>query len=658
MAGTPSWRTAEASYSDEVISDDTLGELFAASAERNAESVAQLYKGGVYDRSLSDDVLPSAPPGEYASITYERMHHLVKRLAAGFRSLGVESDTRVGLFSSTRMEWALSDFALLSAGGVVTTVYTESSPKQVQYLLSDPGAEAVVVENEELLRRVLEVEDDLSLSFIVVVDDCDVDRPNVYSLNEVYERGVETFDEDAYRSWLAERDAEDLASLIYTSGTTGQPKGVQLTHRNFRSNVNQTRKRLAPRPDKHPDLPTVDAETTSIAFLPLAHVFERLAGHFFMYGSGAAVGYVENPDTLADDIQKIRPNTGASVPRVYERIFGTMREQASDSGVKKRIFGWAVDVAREYARADDPGPVLELKHGLADRLVYSTVKEKLGGNIEFMVSGGGSLSKTLCETFLGMGLTIVEGYGLTETSPVITTNPPEDVRPGTLGVPVADVDVRIDTSVVDASEFEDVEGPVGELLVDGPNVTSGYWEEPGATERAFSERDGTRWFHTGDIVEQTDDDFLVYHDRLKELLVLSTGKNVAPQPIEDHFSTSDRVEQIMVVGDDQKFVGALIVPNFEEVARLAAAEGVDLPDDDYARCADERVRAWIQEAVDEANAELEKIERIKRFELVPKEWTAENDLLTPSMKKKRRNIRTEFDQKLRDIYGDDYNPKN
>ena len=652
---TPGWRTAEAEYTDEVIGDDTLGEMFAATAERNGTDDAQLYKGGVYDRSLAEDVIPTAPDGEYAGLSYERMHEIVKYLAAGFRDLGVAADTRVGLFSSTRMEWAISDFAVLSAGGVITTVYTESSPAQVQYLLDDPDAEFVIVENADLLDRVLEVEDDLSLEGIVLVDEYDGDREDVYTLADVYERGAETFEEAAYRSWLDARDPDDLASLIYTSGTTGQPKGVQLTHRNFRSNVNQSRKRLAPRPDKHPDVPAIGADSTSISFLPLAHVFERLAGHFFMFASGATVGYVENPDTLADDIQLIQPTTGASVPRVYERIFDRMREQASESPIKQRIFNWAVGVARTYARTDDPGVVLEAKHGLADTLVYSTVKEKMGGNIEFMVSGGGSLSKTLCETFVGMELTILEGYGLTETSPVITTNPPEDIRPGTLGVPVTDVDIRIDTDVVDASQFDDVSGELGELLVRGPNVTSGYWKQPGPSERAFTEIDGERWFRTGDVVERTPEDYLIYHDRIKEILVLSTGKNVAPQPIEDMFATSDRVDQVMVVGDDQKFIGALIVPNFEELARWADAEGIDLPDDPYERCADERVREWVQVAVDEANADLEKIERIKRFGLVPEEWTAENDMLTPSMKKKRRNIRTALEDKLQDIYGDSYN---
>jgi len=270
--------------------------------------------------------------------------------------------------------------------------------------------------------------------------------------------------------------------------------------------------------------------------------------------------------------------------------------------------------------------------------------------MEFMVSGGGSLSKDLCETFNGMGITVVEGYGLTETAPVVTVNPPGDIRPGTLGVPVYGMDVRLDKSVVDPTEFDDVRGAIGELQVRGPNVTEGYWNRLGETERAFTEDD---WFRTGDIVEQTDDGFLIYHDRIKEIIVLSTGKNVAPQSIEDAFSTSDRVDQIMVVGDDRKFVGAIVVPNFEALRHWADREGIDLPADDEAVCDDDRVKEWIGEAIDEVNEGLERVERIKGFVLVPQEWTAENDLLTPTMKKKRRNIRNAFESKLAEIYADD-----
>nr|WP_324662960.1 long-chain fatty acid--CoA ligase [Haloarcula sp. CK38] len=629
---------------------DTLGELLAATAARNADRDAQRYKGGIYDRSLTGEVLPGPPDGEYGAVSYERLGELVRYLAAGFHDLGVTADTRVGLFASTRMEWALADFAVLSAGGVVTTVYTDSSEQQVQYLLDDPDAELAVVGTEDQLDRVLAVEDDLSLDAVVTMDDCAPDRGDVLTLAEVYDRGEAAFEASAYESWLSDRSVDDLASIIYTSGTTGRPKGVKLTHRNFRANVNQTRRRLGPRPDKDPDLPTVAAGKRSIAFLPLAHVFERLAGHFFMYASGVTVCYAESPDTLADDLRQVRPHMGASVPRVYERIFRRMREQAGESTVKERIFEWAVGVARAYARADDPGAALSLQHGLADRLVYSTVREGLGGEVEFMVSGGGSLSKSLCETFIGMGVDIVEGYGLTETAPVVAINPPEDLRPGTLGYPVTELDTYIDEGVVDATEFDEASGRLGELLVDGPNVTEGYWNDPGGTTRGFTERDGRRWFRTGDVVEQTGDGFLVYHDRIKQLLVLSTGKNVAPQPIEDRFATVDVVDQILVVGDDRKFVGALVVPDFEEIERLAAKEGVDLPEDPAARCDHEAVRGWVQAAVDAVNADLERTERIKAFELVPEEWTTRNDLLTPSMKKKRRNIHQEFEAAVDAIY--------
>ncbi|QLH84149.1 AMP-dependent synthetase/ligase [Halosimplex pelagicum] len=645
------WWAAEQSYTDEVVGTDTLASMFEAAADRYGSAPAQRYKGGVYDRSLAPDVIPEAPGGEYADISYEEMRSIVRRLAAGFRELGLEAGDRVAIFADTRMEWALADFAALAAGGAVTTVYTDSSPKQVTYLLDDPEATGVVVGDESLLERVHEVDEDLDLSFSVVMDEVApdgpaADREDALTMGELYDRGDEAFDADAYREWIDERDPDDLASIIYTSGTTGRPKGVRLTHRNFRANVNQCRKRMGPRPDKG-ETPVLDEDSRTISFLPLAHVFERLAGHFLMFASGATVGYAESPDTLPEDLQLLAPTTGASVPRVYERIFDNMREQASDSAAKERIFEWAVGVARDYARADDPGVALRSKRAVADRLVYSTVRERMGGEVEFLVSGGGSLSRELAEMFLGMGIPVVEGYGLTETAPVLSVNPTEEIRPGTMGPPVTDVDARLDESAVGDDQFPEADGPVGELEVTGPNVTDGYWNAPAETDATFTE-DG--YFLTGDIVEITPEGYLRYKDRLKQLIVLSTGKNVAPEPIEDRFATNERVDQVMVVGDDRKFVGAVVVPNFEAVRRWADREGIDLPDDDEAVCRDERVREWVGEAVDEVNAELERVERIKAFELVSREWTAENDLLTPSMKKKRRNIRHVHDDAIERIY--------
>jgi|GEM_PF-31115 len=694
------WREAERDFSDEVTGMTTLPRMFEESAERNENRPAQRYKGGIYDRSLTETVLPAAPDGEFRSIPYAEMRDVVHHLAAGFRDLGVEGGTRVGIFADTRMEWAQTDFALLAAGGVVTTVYTGSSPRQAQYLLDDPGAEGVVVENEELLDRVLAVEDELDLEFIVVMDVIDdgddaFDRDDIHTLAEVHDRGAELFDPDEYEGWLDERDPEDLASLIYTSGTTGQPKGVELTHANFRSNVNQVYARYGPRPDKGDDVPAIDRETRTVSFLPLAHVFERLAGHFLMFASGASVAYAESPDTVQEDFQSVGPTTATSVPRVYEKMYDAIREQARESDLKARIFEWATDVGRAYHEADSPGIALEAKRKVADKLVFGQVKEALGGEVEFFISGGGSLSAELCALYHGMGLPIFEGYGLTETAPVVAVNPPEDPKVGTIGPPVVDVDVRVDRSIVSQEKYADRAGEVGELLVRGPNVTAGYWNKPEETESAFvsdaalddaadaaataedggaadadggavegdeggaAEADGGtaeaatddhRWFRTGDVVHLRPDDYIEFEERAKQILVLSTGKNVAPAPIEDAFASSEVVEQCMVVGDGRKFVSAIVVPNLDGLHKWSDGEGIDLPDDEDALIDDERVRERIQREIDEVNENFESYETIKKFRLVGQEFTEDNDLMTPTMKKKRRNILDRFAAEIDSMY--------
>lgn len=647
------WRDAEREHDDEVIGETTLARMFENAAARHPNRPAQQYKGGIYDRSLTPSILPAADSGRFRAISYTEMRNIVRNLAAGFRELGVETGDRVGIFSNTRMEWAQTDFGLLGAGGVITTVYTSSSPDQVRYLLEDPDASGVVVENEQLLERVLEVEEDLDLEFIVSIDSLEGydDREDIMTLDEVHDRGEDAFDLEAYEGWVDEPAMDDLASLIYTSGTTGKPKGVQLTHRNFRSNVNQVRKRYGPRPDKGEDVPSIDEETTVVSYLPLAHVFERTAGHFLMFASGSCVAYAENTETLQADFGLVQPQSSTSVPRVYEKIYDAIREQASESPVKERIFNWATGVGREYQNADSPGPVLSLKHSLADKLVFSTVREALGGEVEMLISGGGSLSPDLATLYHGMGLPIYEGYGLTETSPVVACNPMEEPKIGTIGPSLPGVDITVDESVTDDDTFEDDPGEVGELLVSGENVTQGYWNKPGATDRAFTEDDdGTRWFRTGDIVHLRPDDYIEFRERAKQILVLSTGKNVAPAPIEDSFAASEVVEQCMVVGDGEKFVGALLVPNTAHLLEWADQEGIDLPDDPEAICRDDRVQAYIQEEVDRVNENFEKHETIKQFRLVPQEFTEENDMLTPTMKKKRRVILERFDDRVDEIY--------
>ena len=686
------WREAEREFTDDVVAREPLPRTFERSAERNADRLAQRYKGGIYDRSLvSSGVLPAAAAGEYGDVTYAEMRGIVRRLAAGLRELGVEADTRVALYAQTRMEWAQTDFAALAAGATVTTVYASSSPRQVRYLLEDPDATVVVAENRELLDEVLAVVDDLDheLDAVVTFDDIDADAvderleaeaddaasalsaADVYTLGEVHALGEETFDVAAYESWIDAAEMTDLASLIYTSGTTGQPKGVRLTHANFRENVNQCYRRFADRPGRDADTPGVSPESTTLSFLPLAHVFERLAGHYMMFAAGATVCYAESPDTLREDFQLVRPTTTTSVPRVYEKLYDAIREQASESPVKERIFQWAVEVGRSHHEAEDPGVVLDAKRALADRLVFSSVREAIGGNIEFFISGGGSLSAELCALYHAMDLPILEGYGLTETSPVVCVNPPEEPKVGTVGTPVLDTEVAIDGSVV-GDEVADLPGDVGELLVRGPQVTDGYWNRPDATADAFTEPDrlpddavvaGTPpeerggdpddpWFNTGDIVQLRPDGYVAFRERAKQLLVLSTGKNVAPGPIEDRFAANEFVEQCVVLGDGRKFVSALIVPNFERLASWANARGVELADDPGAICRDDRVRERIEAEVGRVNEEFEPYERIKQFRLVEEEFSEDNDLLTPTMKKKRRNILDRFADEVDLIYDD------
>jgi long-chain acyl-CoA synthetase len=437
-----------------------------------------------------------------------------------------------------------------------------------------------------------------------------------------------------------------VASLIYTSGTTGKPKGVRLTHRNFRANINQLRRRFGDRPDKSTELPSVGHGTVALSFLPLAHVFERLAGHFFLFASGATVAYAESADTVAEDIETVQPTAAISVPRVYGRIFASMREDA-DSPLKRRIFERAVDAAKRSSQHENPGRTLRFERALADRLVYSTLREAMGGNIDFFISGGGSLSPELAQLFDGMNLPIFEGYGLTEAAPVVSVNPPEESKPGTLGPALTGVETKLDASVLPAKQRERADGDIGELLVRGPNVADGYWNRPSETDKTF---DSDGWLRTGDIIKYDEDGYLLYHERLKQLLVLTTGKNVAPGPIEDAFATSERVEQTMVLGDDEKFVSALLVPNFEGLRAWAARSDIELPSERAAVCRDENARAWVEAHVSEVNEELEPHEQIKRFELIPTEWTPENDLLTPSLKKKRRNITERFDKQVGRIY--------
>jgi len=678
-------RQAEAAFDHPSLGSATIPELFVSTAARHPSAAAHAYKGGVYDRSLVDvGAIPEAPNDAYADLTYSELETVVKHLAAGFHDLGLEPDDRLSIVSHTRMEWTQVDLATLAAGGVVTTAYPSATDDRLEYLLTDPEPTGIVVENSELLGRVLALEPAVDAEFIVVMDSLPDgsgmagavrDRGDILTLGTVYERGATVFESDSWESWLSARTSANLASIIYTSGTTGQPKGVRLTHGNFCANVDQTFRRFGPRPDRSV-VPHLDHTSRHLSVLPLAHVFERLVGGYLMIAAGATVAYAESPETLGDDFRAVAPTCSTAVPRLYERLFEKFEAEASGSVVSERLFNWAVDVAKRFHLADDPGRRLRVAHAVADRLVYSGIREALGDELELFISGGDSLSADLCATFHGMGIPIFEGYGLTETAPVVSVNPPEAPEVGTIGPPLLDVETRIDTTVdIDGtaggsrSGSVDEGATVGELLVRGPNVTDGYWNRPDGTAKAFVSPDSSesasvdetvestetatdRWFRTGDLVEQLPSEYLVFRGRRKQLLVLSTGKNVVPGPIEDTISESPLIEQCLLIGDGRPVVGALIVPNVEAIRWWANREGVDLPTESAQLVADKTVHAHIETEIEAATRGFQPHERVDSFDLVVDPFTVDNGLLTPTLKKKRRTITDRYADRIDQLYLD------
>ena len=626
------------------VREETLPQLFERVAADGPDRVAQRYKGGVYDRSLVEaGVVDSAPDGAYTSLTYAELRHVVHRLAAGFRALGLTPGDRLAILAETRMEWAHVDFAALAAGGVVTAAYPSGSPDRLRTLLEDADPALLVLGGATDLADLEAIEDDLEvdLQAVVTMDAVDANATStrlgagedaaICTLGDVYERGARAFERERYRAWVEAVDPDALASLVYTSGTTGRPKGVRLTHAAFRANVAQCLDRLGD--GAGAEGRGLDADSTALSVLPLTHVFERTMGHYLVFGAGGTVAYAEGPKTLAEDLSLVRPTMASGVPRIYEKLFA----------------------------------------GLADPDSDTATRAAFGGEIDWLVSGGGALSPSLCAAYHEAGLPILEGYGLTETAPVVSVNPPADPAVGTIGPPVADTQIAIDERVGEAIEPSvrdaDADDPVGELLVRGPQVTDGYWNRPDATREAFSSPTDLPalvtagaspatwggdpdepWFHTGDVVRLRADGHLVFQERAKRLLVLSTGENVAPKRIETRLTDDPLVDQCVVLGDGRRFVSALLVPAVDAAVRWAADAGVDLPRDRPAASRNAQLRERLAAAVETANADLEPVERVKRFRVVPTRLTPENGLLTPTLKQKRDAICERFGDEIESMY--------
>lgn len=657
-------RSDQAAFDHPALGSRTVPEAVVAAVDRHPTAVAQSYKGGVYDRSLVDSgAIPAAPDGGYADLSYGELQSLVDHLAAGFRRLGITSGDRLTLVSETRMEWTQVDLAIQTAGGVVSTVYPELTDGRFEFLLSDTQPTGVVVENAELLAQLLALEDVPDLEFVVVIDSLADgsgmaaavrDRNDILTLGAVYDRGVTDFDAAAVDAWRSSIEPPDLATIVYTSGTTGQPKGVRLTHRNLTANVDQTFRRFGPCPDRD-DVPHLDHTTRHLSVLPLAHIFERLVGSYLMLAAGATIAYAESTETLAVDFQLVEPTTLTAVPRLYERLYERFEQQASSSVVGRRLFEWATSVAARYHETATPSCWLRLAHAVADRLVFREIRAGLGGNLELCISGGDSLSAELCAMFHGMGVPVFEGYGLTEAAPVVSANPPDAPQSGTIGPPLSGLDIQLDETV-DGETTPGSNGTVGELLVCGPNVSAGYWNCPEATDRTFviaddDAVDGTRrWLRTGDIVERRPSGYLVFCERRTELLVLSTGKNVAPTPLEDAIETGPLIAQCVVVGDSRPYVTALVVPAFDAVRAWAEREKLALPAEPARVVDDDRLQSRIQHAVETHTESFEPHERVGDIRLVAEEFRVDNELLTPTMKPRRAAIAERYADEIDALY--------
>jgi len=543
----------------------------------------------------------------------------------GLRALGLEKGDRVAILSENRPEWAYADLAVLAAGAVDAPIYSTLSAPQVLYILNDSEARAVFVSSAAQARKVAEVQARAPrLQFVIRMEDGTEFPAGSLSLEEVRARGREALarDPQAVRARAAEVRPDDLATLIYTSGTTGDPKGVMLLHSNVVSNVMAASGVLS-------DLGPQD---TCLSFLPLCHIFERMAGYYLMLQAGATIAYAESVEKVPDNMGEVRPTLMCSVPRLYEKMYARVHEKvAADPPLRQRIFAWAVGVGREGFRhrveKTTPGALLKLKLGLADKLVFAKIKARTGGRLRLFVSGGAPLAREIAEFFGSAGLLILEGYGLTETSPVITVNRPEDLKPGSVGKPLAGVEVHI------AGD--------GEILTRGPHVMKGYFKRPEATSEAI---DAEGWFHTGDIGFVDEQGFLVITDRKKDIIVTSGGKNIAPQPIENSIKTNPFVAEVVMIGNKRNFPAALVVPNFDNLEKWARERGLKFADREELVGRPEVV-AHYEETIRELTRDLAQFEKIKKVSLLPREFTLEAGELTPTLKVKRRVV----EERYRDV---------
>jgi long-chain acyl-CoA synthetase len=568
----------------------------------------------------------------WEAISSQEFLRRVAGLANAFVELGVKSGDRVALFAPNCPEWHTADFACNGSGGVTVPIYFNESPDRTSYILNHCGAQIIFIAGAKQLQKFLEVRDSLKDVQQVIVANAGDNIPSDFLRYETLIATAGAPEIAAYRSRAAQVLPNQLASLIYTSGTTGEPKGVMLTHTNFCSNVSDSCGELDLKPE-------IDL---AISFLPLAHVYGRVLDYIYIF-HGCPVAYVDVVENVAQALLELHPTVLGAVPRFFEKIYARLMEQGSKStGAKRKIFDFAIQTARETAawRCGEKSATLaqKLKWGVADKLVYSKIRAGTGGRLRVVLSGGAPLSKSLAEFFWAIGIPIYQGYGLTETSPVLTNNHPHN-RVGSSGKPIKNVQIRIADD--------------GEIIAKGPCVMLGYYKSPDATREVLSE-DG--WFKTGDIGYLDKDNYLFITDRKKDLLKTAAGKFVAPQPIENALKTSPYILNAMVVGDQRKFIVALIVPNPVTVSAKLAEDGIKFSSN-AELAAHPRAYALIEAEVSRLTTHLAQYETIKRFALLPEDFTFDGGSLTFTMKLKRRVVEQQCGDLINKLYSDVAEPR-
>jgi long-chain acyl-CoA synthetase len=564
--------------------------------------------------------------GVYEPISYGEFEEDVHHFSAFLKHNGISPKDRVAILSENRPGWYLADMAILNIGAIDVPLYPSLPPNQIEYILNNCSAKAIVVSNMLQLGKILSIWQNLpELTLVIVMNRLEERVEDVIDLNLAKDEGKKIVDD---KPWFLEGtpvEPDDIATIIYTSGTTGLPKGVMLTHRNLCENVKSCSSIIR-----------LDESDCGLSFLPLSHAYERTGGYYLLFACGASIYLAESIETISLNMTEARPTIIFTVPRLFDRIkMNILKQISAESAIKQKVFYWALETGEKYHRQLNEkrsvSKFLSLQHSLADKLVYHKIRNKFGGRLRYFVSGGAALPQKIGEFFQALEISILEGFGLTETSPVTHVNRPDKIKYGTVGPAVNNVKVKI---------AED-----GEILLKGPNIMKGYWKDEAATNEVL--KDG--WFFTGDIGEIDRDGYLKITDRKKHIIVTSGGKNIAPLPIENLISDSPFVDQVIVIGEKRPFLIALIVPDFSRLREYAQHEGIKAASNTEL-IANKNIVQIYEKLIRSISRQLATHEKVRKFLLIDDAFTVENGHMTPTLKLKRKAITTKYATEIDNVY--------